>query len=508
MRFPDVILPVMLRPLSPEGFHRLRQFLDEAGYTEPILRKALGAAELPSGQLRNHSRLLDRTSQLNQLNLLLRWFWVGIPQNHKQSSRLIDPDLLDLFLVSGLLQKDGEDLKPAAMLLPVDDFIVAADHPSAMERRDSDLVLWPNPTSRFLSRFAVRRHSRATLDLGTGSGILSLTASTFSDSVIATDLNARAVSCTRFNAGLNNVENIQAMVGDCFAPVAGRQFDLILSNPPFFITPQADYMFCENSMELDGLCRRLVREANAHLNEDGYMEMLCEWAQIKGQPWEERLAEWLKDNGCDAWVMKGLTQDPEEYAQHRVRETSTDTSRDAARYAEYMTYYRHKGVEAIHDGLIVMRRRQGQNFVRIEEVPPTPTGDLGNLILSTFAAHDLMRELDTDEKLLSLLPALAPNVRLEQVCTAQNGSWQAQCLTLRLTSGFPFHVDVQPLAADFLKLCDGTRPASEAIATFTKTIGADPQKVATECLNMIRRLIERGFIVTTPITSGAVASQK
>ena len=486
----------MLRSLSREDFHRLRQFLDEAGYTEPILRKALGAAELPSRQLRNHSRLLDRTSEPTLLNLLLRWFWVGIPQNHAQSSRLVDRDILSLFIDSGLLQTNGEDLKPVAMLLPVDDFIVAADHPSAMERHDSDLVLWPNPTSKFLSRFAVRRQSRATLDLGAGSGILSLAASTFSDSVTATDLNERAVSCTRFNAGLNGIENIEALAGDCFRPVADRRFDLILSNPPFFITPQADYLFCDNSMELDGLCRRLVREAPAHLNEGGYMEMLCEWAQIKGQPWEERLAEWLKDNGCDAWVMKGLTQDPEEYAQHRIRETSPDTSKDAAHYAEYMEYYRRSGVEAIHDGLIVMRRRQAQNFVRIEEVPPTPTGDLGELILSTFAAHDLMREHDTDEKLLTLRPALAPNVRLEQICTPRKGSWQAESLTLRLTSGFPFHVDVQPLAADFLKLCDGTRPASEVIAMFASNTEADPQKVATECLNMIRRLVERGFIVT------------
>ena len=61
-------------------------------------------------------------------------------------------------------------------------------------------------------------------------------------------------------------------------------------------------------------------------------------------------------------------------------------------YADYMSYYRHRGVEAIHDGLIVMRRQKGQNFVRIEEVPPTPTGDLSDLILSTFAAHDLLRE--------------------------------------------------------------------------------------------------------------------
>ena len=484
----------MLRPLSREGFHRVRQFLDEAGYTEPNLRKALGAAELPSSQLRNHARLLDRTSGSSPINLLIRWFWVGIPQSRARSSSLVSGEFLSLFLEAGLLELDGEDLKPAAMLLPIDDFIVASDHPSAIEQRHSDLVLWPNPTSKFLSRFAVRRRSRATLDLGTGSGILSLYASRFSDSVIATDLNDRAVSFARFNAQLNSVENIEVIPGDCFAPVADRCFDLILSNPPFFITPNADYLFCDNSMDLDELCRRLAKEAPSHLNEGGFMEMLCEWAQIKGQPWEERVTEWVKDTGCDVWVMKGLTQDPEEYAQHRIRETSQDTSQDAAHYADYMSYYRHRGVEAIHDGLIVMRRRQGQNFVRIEEVPPTPSGNLSDLILSTFAAHDLLRDNNTDEKLLAIRPALSPHVRLEQICTPGNERWTAESLTLRLTSGFPFHADMQPLVADFLAMCDGNRTASEAIAEFTKRANADQQRVESECLNMIRRLVERGFI--------------
>ena len=485
----------MLRPLSRESFHRVRHFLDEAGYTEPSLRNALGAAELPSRQLRNHARLLDRTSEPTPINLLIRWFWIGIRQPKARGSSLVSEEFLSLLLDAGLLELEGEDLKPAAMLLPFDDFVVASDHPSAIEQRQSDLVLWPNPTSKFLSRFAVRRRSRATLDLGTGSGILSLYASRFSDSVIATDLNERAVSFARFNALLNGIENIEVFPGDCFAPVAEQRFDLILSNPPFFITPNADYLFCDNSMELDGLCRRLAKEAPSHLNEGGFMQMLCEWPQIKGQPWEERVAEWLRDTGCDGWVMKGLTQDPEEYAQHRIRETSQDTSQDAVHYADYMSYYRHRGVEAIHDGLIVMRRRRGQNFVRIEEVPPTPSGNLSDLILSTFAAHDLLRENDTDEKLLAIRPALSPHVRLEQVCIPGDERWKAESLTLRLTSGFPFHIDTQPLVVDFLAMCDGSRTAEEAIGEFAKRVDADIGRVSAECLSMIRRLVERGFMV-------------
>jgi predicted RNA methylase len=499
----------MLNLLSTDDSRRLRAYFEETGYTEPSLRKHLGAAELPSRHLRNHARLLDRTSAHVPLNALLRWFWLGVPLQASRVAGLIPDDILALFHQSGLVTTEGDDLVPQAMLLHFDGFLVASDHTSALLRKEVEMVLWPNPTSKFLSRFAVRRHSRATLDLGTGSGILSLVASRWSDSIVATDLNQRAVDCARFNARLNGVETIEALAGDCFAPVEGRKFDLILSNPPFFITPQGDYLFCENSMELDGLCRRLVKEAHPYLNEGGYMQMLCEWAQIKGQPWEERVAEWLQETGCDAWVMKGITQDPEEYAQQRIKETCDDPAKDAATYDGYMNYYRHRGVEAIHDGLIVMRRRQGQNFVRIEEVPPTPTGDLAEMIVSTFAAHDVMRNYDTDEKLLTLYPALAPNVRLEQICIPRNGNWQAESLTLRLTSGFPFHVDVQPLAADFLKLCDGSQPASEAIAMFAGYTQAEPQKVQTECLTMIRRLVERGFIVmATCKTAGASAGSK
>src|SRR3954453_53171 len=430
----------MLNLLSAEDSQRLRVWFEDAGYNESNLRKQLGAAELPSRLLRNHARLLERTAAHLAINALLRWFWLGLPLARKQVAELIPEDILALLLQSGLLEQNGGDLQPCAMLLHFDGFLVASDHASGIDRKQVQMVLWPNPTSKFLARFAVRRHSRATLDLGTGSGILSLGASRWSDFVAATDLNQRAVDCARFNARLNGVENIEVFAGDCFEPVKGRRFDLILSNPPFFITPQGDYLFCENAMELDGLCRRLVKEAHQYLNEDGYMQMLCEWAQIKGQPWEERVAEWLQDTGCDAWVMKGLTQDPEEYAQQRIKETSEDPSQDAATYAGYMNYYRHRGVEAIHDGLIVMRRREGRNWVRIEEVPTTPKGELGTMIEATFGAHTLMQQIDTDVKLRALKPRMAPNVRLEQVCVQHQGEWRAEALTLRLVSGFPFHM--------------------------------------------------------------------
>ena len=488
----------MLRTLSVDASRRLRCLFEEAGYTEVSLLRYLGAAELPSRHLRNEPRLLDRTREATLLNALLRWFWLGRPQTAEAVASVVPEALLLLLLESGLLQQDGNLLTARAMLLPIENFLVASDHPASIERGDSEMVLWPNPTSKFLARFAVRRHSRATLDLGTGSGILSLGAAGHSDVVVATDVNPRVPSFVTFNARLNGIVNIEMLMGDGFQPVAGRKFDLILSNPPFFITPKLDYLFCDNSMELDQLCRHLVKKAPDYLNEGGYMQMLCEWAQVNGQPWEERIAEWLAGTGCDAWVMKGLTQRPEEYAQHRIRETTQDTGRDQELYEGYMAYYRDRGVEAIHDGLIVMRRRSGKNWVRIEEVPKTPNGDLGELVLSTFAAHDLLLEMETDEKLLAIRPKLAGHVRLEQVCGQAGDRWHAESLTLRLIRGFPFHWTVQPLVAEFLASCDGTRTAEQAIEAFAVGANAPIETVRCECLAMIRKLIERGFVVAAP----------
>jgi predicted RNA methylase len=488
----------MLVHLSQEEFRRLLTCFEDAGYVEANIRKHLGAAELPSRQLRNQSRLLHRTADPTLLNALLRWFWLGRPQTGAQVADSVPSEFLSLLLKCGLVRDEAGQLTASSMLLPSDGFLVAADFPVAIERSEPEMVLWPNPTSKFLSRFSIRRHSQATLDLGTGSGILSLGAARYSDVVVATDLNKRALSFAAFNARLNGIENVEVLAGDCFAPVVNRSFDLILSNPPFFITPQQDYLFCDNPMELDGLCRRLVKEAPEYLNEGGYMQMLCEWAQVSGQPWEERIAEWLDGTGCDAWVMKGLTQDPGEYAQHRIRETFADPAEDSRMYDEYMAYYRERGVEAIHDGLLVMRRRSGANWVRIEEVPKTPSGDLGELVLSTFAAHDLLAQLEDDESLLAIRPKLSADTRLEQICAQSGGHWAAESITLRLIRGFPFHLTLQPLVAEFLATCDGTRTAELAIQEFAVIANAPIDTVRRECLAMMRKLIDRGFMVVAP----------
>jgi SAM-dependent methyltransferase len=485
----------VLQTLSPSDAERLRDFLLEAGYEEQNLHQHRFFSDLPSPRLRNLPRLMEATRESTPLTTLLRWFWLGVPQDAAAAADQVPSWFIELAVSCGILRREGSRLLSEIMLFPMDGFLAACDHTARIEASDPEFVLWPNPTSKLLSRFTVRRHSRATLDLGTGNALQALSAAGHSDRVVATDLNPRAVSYAKFSAQINGVKNVECVTGDGFAPISGRKFDLIVSNPPFFIRPAGGYLFCDNPMDLDQLCRRFVKEAPAYLNEGGYFQVLCEWAQVQGQSWQERVTEWIEGSGCDAWVLMGHTQDPPDYAQRRISETATSAEHDAELYASYMAYYRERKVEAIHDGIIAMRKRSGKNWLLIEEITEAPKDPFGESVEGIFAARDFLQSHAADDQFAAVKPRLSPHARLEQFFQPKEGAWQPASLNLRLTKGLPFFVGLQPPVAGFLAAFDGNRTVGEVIQTFARQVDAPFEKVQGECLGIIRRLMERGFLL-------------
>jgi release factor glutamine methyltransferase len=83
------------------------------------------------------------------------------------------------------------------------------------------------------------------LDLAAGSGAIALALASERPCcrVTATDASAAAVASTRANAArLGLSERVGVLHGSWFEPVAGRRFDLIVSNPPYIATddPRVD----------------------------------------------------------------------------------------------------------------------------------------------------------------------------------------------------------------------------------------------------------------------------
>ena len=245
-----------------------------------------------------------------------------------------------------------------------------------------------NSTTLFLLNLAIRTPCRSLLDLGTGCGVVAIVAaSQFAEQVTATDLSGRAGLFARFNAWLNESPNVEVLTGDLFQPVAGRRFERILSNPPFYVTPSSAGFSRRIPWDWTGFAGISSSRLPAHLEEGGFLQMLCEWPEIEGQPWEERLSEWFEGTGCDAVVCAGGTYDPILYAQNRLPVVTTPAGKEAdyQKFEEWVSYYKAEKVKAIHAGFLTMRRRSGQNWVHFERVSTQPYVPLGDAMLHLFA---------------------------------------------------------------------------------------------------------------------------
>lgn len=90
-------------------------------------------------------------------------------------------------------------------------------------------------STKMLLRFISNKNlaGRQVLELGAGSGLLSIYAAQKRANVTASDINPVAVDCLRSNAENNGVL-IDVVHSDLFANIPVRPFDLILINPPYY----------------------------------------------------------------------------------------------------------------------------------------------------------------------------------------------------------------------------------------------------------------------------------
>jgi release factor glutamine methyltransferase len=99
------------------------------------------------------------------------------------------------------------------------------------------------PSDSFMLADQLRRERLgpgvSVLDLCTGSGHLALVAASAGASAVGIDVSRRAMLSVRLNALINRV-HVTALRGDLFAPVAGRRFDVIVSNPPYLPHPDEE----------------------------------------------------------------------------------------------------------------------------------------------------------------------------------------------------------------------------------------------------------------------------
>ncbi len=146
---------------------------------------------------------------------------------------------------------------------------------------DSDLIIEecddvypPREDTYLLIECIEPKAGQRILEMGCGSGLLSLHCAKVGAIVVAVDINQKAIDCTRANLELNHLQ-AQLVRSDLFSDAEGR-FDLILFNPPYLVGTGEDTLDKSWAGGKDGvqILDRFLREAPDHLAPGGLVIVL------------------------------------------------------------------------------------------------------------------------------------------------------------------------------------------------------------------------------------------
>lgn len=482
-------------------FVRARDLLRDAGFTPGEVLKTLGLDSLTAMRSVPRNELEARLKGGSATGLLIRLFLMGHGLDDDELASALQPMDPGVWLDAGLLDRAGDTTRATIQLLPYGDLILAVDHArdgAGGASMTADFVMGIGGSTQTLATVTIRSPARSMLDLGTGCGIHALLAAPHTGAVTASDINPRAIAFTEFNARLNSIDNVQGVVGSYFEPVARKRFDLIISNPPFVISPERSYIYRDSDLPADEVVAMMVRKGSQHLAEGGFCQMLCNWAQVGDEPWQERLASWFAGTGCDAWIHETTSASVEEYAATWIRHTEKDDPEQyAQRLARWLAYYREQGITGVSGGLITFRKRQsGPNWFRSDSTREqwTMRGPAGEHMLRLFEAAGYLQTTNTEAMLTHCLRA-APDVRIGHELMRSEGRWGVHESTIRLEAGVATSGTLDVPMAKLVMGCDGTSPLGELIHQLAADLDETPETIVPATLGIIRKLIEQGFLL-------------
>jgi len=398
-----------------------------------------------------------------------------------------------------LAPADGdENVAPRLKLLPMDDLVLASDKPQRWTKdARPDFVMGPGLTTLELAHAKLRTPSKRTLDLGTGCGALGLLAASHSEEVVATDTNSRAVAFARFNARLNRLENVNCREGSLFEPIESEErFDLIVSNPPFVISPSRRFEFRDAGMRGDEFCRGLIRVAPSYLNPSGYCQLKCNFAHRSGEDWQESLTGWFDGLGCDVIVWVERVEDASEYAMTWIVGTeSHDLDKVPSLYAQWMDYFEEQKIEAVSYLLVSMRRTDTRrNWTRIDATPRQIVGPCSTELLKEFLMQDKFGQTLDAAGLLEMRPRLAADVCVQQEHAMTGEGLRAAETRLSKMGGSRFVLRIEPHIGGLAARFDGTRTVRDVLGEMAHALGHDAESIQGKGLTIIRSLLDRGLL--------------
>jgi SAM-dependent methyltransferase len=475
--------------LDPARIGRLRSGLEAAGFTAAAAARAFGH------ELGATSRARERPVQLRRLAAVppslataLAFFVLEQPVAADELERALAPLQADDLVELGIADAEGDALRATIRILPHSPLLLASDLTS--RSAEPDFVTGVTRPATLLGQLTVRRSVRRALDLGTGSGILALLCATHAERVVATDINEHALELAAFNAALNGIGNVELRLGSFLEPVDGERFDLVVSNPPYVISPETQFLFRDSGLSGDRLSEQIVRLLPDALADGGFACATISWV-AGGEDITERPRAWLDGSGCDAWLLHTATDDPLTTAATWNRNLEDDPERYAAQIDRWVAWYEEQGIAGLAYGACVLRRRDGTNWFCSANLPAGSLAPSSAHLLRLFAAQDTLAR---EGELADLVVLPAPELVVRHSLRSNGATWAAASTELVLDGGLGFTAALDGPSAAVVNGLDG-RPLGAVVAAARAGADVSADEFDRAALELARRLIELGFVV-------------
>ncbi|WP_049822643.1 DUF7059 domain-containing protein [Arthrobacter sp. H41] len=422
-----------------------------------------------------------------------------------------------------LIEPAGDGWRAAAELRPyssdvggdlwVASDVGAAQRPGALR---SDHVLGIGGASLTLARSIIRDPVDTALDLGTGCGIQAFHLLAHARHVTATDISERALAFARFNLLLNADalsidparldDRVSLRLGSMLDPVADDVFDLVVSNPPFVITPRrpgADqYTYRDGGLAGDDVVSSLLRSLPGVLKPGGTAQLLGNWEIPAGAHWDERLRAWFAAD-VDAWVIQREQLSPVQYAETWLRDAAEnrDPETYVERYREYLADFGMRGVEGIGFGMVWLRRpaEEGKTTIRrFEEVTHEVEQPLGPHLGAALAREDWAATQggNAGAGLGEQYLLVADDVTEER--HQRPGAEHPGVILLRQGGGLRRTTLLSTELAGFASACDGELTAGQIAGALAALLHHPEDEFVPGLLAEVEQLVIDGFLIPAP----------
>lgn len=481
-------------------FQTLRDWLIECGYTEEAVCRRLGIASVYDFKTLREGRK-GSYEVSDRLDTLIRLLMDEEALDKATLSNQLGRDgvqAMEALLLIKSLSEDTSRVYADAVLYPQEGLFIASDrtflvdagHGAALPEDVVYASITKN-TGRFVS-ILPSDPCENLLELCAGTGIAALIgASRYARNSWACDLSGRCTHFADFNRRLNGIENLLALQGDLYQPVAGLKFDRIVAHPPYVPAEEQKLMFRDGGEDGEQILRSIVKGLPDFLSAGGRFYALTLATDREGEKVEQRVRKWLGETEADFDVH--LVYNDAERRPDALLQAVVEAKGKLGELGPRSRVYDRLKVETILYGVIAVERHESARAPLTGRCKKSRNA--GSDIVEWFRRWQVSSApAEFASTLMATRPRLAAGLILAVTHAVQDG--QLVPAEFRMRSEHPLNSDarVEPWVAVLVGACDGSRTVRELFGYLKGQEVITAEMGTAEFGGVVKLLIESGFL--------------